>query len=649
MYQIKMLREDQVINFAATELKKYLRMMMPECGDIPISCDHQATEGFRLGLLEDFALPFEGEDAFLDDVVHIDTDAQGGILAGSNPRSVLFAVYRYLKLNGCRWLFAGLDGEYIPRKGIEPQKYHKLADHRYRGHTTEGYPSFRQIMEYIDFHPKLELNFYGLIDIHSYHYRYYNHQFNEANRAPEPVTASVIDQYHALFQTEILKRGLLISEGGHAMMAVSVGIDPADRAAIKSGKKPVPAKAIPYLAQLKGKRALHRNDIYYTNMCMSNEEWRNRYIQLLADYVEERQHLSFVRAPLGDLSHNHCECENCVKDGLRPSDFYVMILNGLDEELTKRNIKTRITFSTYVDAMFAPVRERIKNQKRFIIQFTPISRSYTGSLSENSVVPAPKEYRARNDWDPPKSAEECVAHLLDWRKQFSGPCYWFEYHFWKAQYRDPGLMYISRRLYEDNRSMKLFDIQGALQDGSNKSFFPHGFHHYIYAESLWNRDCDYEAEMDDYFSHMYGDDWKKVAAYLKGISEAFGEKYMHGEDSADRKKGGRYNPARAAELDAVGELAANARVLALKHRVTPNRPQTVAYRMLERHAEYCEGVAEIMTAKCKGYDKQAMEMLMKFAEDFGKYDYELDDHFDYNLAIYTIDSTLKEMPKIEAI
>lgn len=71
-------------------------MMMPHCGQIDISYDLDATDGFRLGLLEHFGLDCEAEDPTQDDVVHIETTESGGILAGSNPRSVLFAVYRFL-------------------------------------------------------------------------------------------------------------------------------------------------------------------------------------------------------------------------------------------------------------------------------------------------------------------------------------------------------------------------------------------------------------------------------------------------------------------------------------------------------------------------------------------------------------------------
>ena len=136
MYHIYKIASNTVVDFAAEELKKYLRMMMPAASDIPISYDPEAKDGFRLGTFADFGIPFEGEDVSLDDVVHIEADEKGGILAGSNPRSVLFAVYRYLKENGCRFLFPGADGEHIPCKAVEPVSYHHAASYRYRGHTT---------------------------------------------------------------------------------------------------------------------------------------------------------------------------------------------------------------------------------------------------------------------------------------------------------------------------------------------------------------------------------------------------------------------------------------------------------------------------------------------------------------------------------
>ena len=71
MLQINKLRADHVIDFAAEELKKYLRMMMPEEKQVDIIYNPDATEGFRLGLLEDFSLPCEANDPAVDDIVHI--------------------------------------------------------------------------------------------------------------------------------------------------------------------------------------------------------------------------------------------------------------------------------------------------------------------------------------------------------------------------------------------------------------------------------------------------------------------------------------------------------------------------------------------------------------------------------------------------
>ena len=172
-------RADHVLDHAAFELKKYLRMMMPDGGDHRICLNAEATDGFRLGLLEDFGIPFEGTDARLDDVIHVEADANGGILAGSNPRSVLFAVYRFLRENGCRWLYPGVDGDYVPMKQLDPVSYHKMASHRFRGFCNEGTESQQVMIEVADYYAKLEMNVYMLeFFIPS---SYYNRHYNSAS------------------------------------------------------------------------------------------------------------------------------------------------------------------------------------------------------------------------------------------------------------------------------------------------------------------------------------------------------------------------------------------------------------------------------------------------------------------------------------
>ena len=103
MFKINKITSNPTVDFASEELKKYLRMMMPDAGEMVIKYAPDATDGFRLGLMADFGLDTsEAADLDLDDIVHIDTDENGGIIAGGNHRSILLAVYKYLTLTGCR-------------------------------------------------------------------------------------------------------------------------------------------------------------------------------------------------------------------------------------------------------------------------------------------------------------------------------------------------------------------------------------------------------------------------------------------------------------------------------------------------------------------------------------------------------------------
>ena len=646
MFKIYKTRDDQTINFAADELKKYLWTMMPTSGNTPISLSPTATDGFRLGLLEDFGLENEAADPIWDDVVHIDTTAEGGILAGSNPRSVLFAVYRFLRLNGCRWFYPGPEGEYVPMKGLDPQKYHKLADHQVRGYTIEGDPSMEQVASWVDYQAKLEMNLFVPSDPYVYLRRYYERRYLTANRPAEVITPEQADQWQRTLESEAIKRGMLIKEGGHGAIPTALGIDPADRELYRSGEKKLPEEVRPYLAIIGGKRDLHiRNDIYFANLCMSNPEIRRKLVLHYADKVQDNPHLCMCAMGFADGTHNHCECEECSK--LHPSDFQVIIANELDEELTRRgNTTTKVSLSTYVDMMFPPKQEKLKNPDRFLLQFTPISRSYASSITEDTVLPEPFPY-VRNAWQAPKGIAQCAALFQAWRKDMEVPAFAYEYHFWRPLFRDPGLMLVCRRLYEDVRSLKLLDINGYQQDGSNKHFFPHGFHQFIHAETLVNRDCDYNALLEDYFSLLYGADYQKVLEYLNGVSAAFGEKYMNGEDYVEGATDPLYNPAHAADLEQVFELAALARFYIKRNRNAPVRIQALAWRLLERHAELVECLADVFMLKARGFNKKALEKFEKLVQDFGRHDYELERWMDFGLWANTNRAAVIKMPFVE--
>ena len=635
MLSIQKLRADHVLDYAAEELKKYLRMMMPECGDVEIAFNPEANEGFRLGLLEDFGLPFEGEDAVLDDVIHVDTDEKGGILAGSNPRSVLFAVYRFLRENGCRWLYPGVDGDYVPLKDIEPVKYHKLADHRFRGHCNEGAEYQQCMLETIEFYAKQELNVYMMefkIPF-SYYNSYYNHSYNTMNRPPEPVSTQQVLQWKRQCEVEIAKRGLMFHDMGHGWTADPYGMDTADRRGWRNGTVKLSDECRKYIALRNGERELFRSDPQWTNPCMSQPVVRSIMADAVVEYAKNHQNVDFLHVWLADGTRNHCECEECAK--MRPSDWYMMIMNEIDEKLEAAGLDTRIVFIAYVDTMWGPEKVAIKNPKRFSLLYAPISRSYCSSFTEDSVVPEPLPY-VRNNWKTPVSAEENQALLNQWFDLWKGDNFEYEYHFWRHQVRDPGGLYIARRIYEDIRALKYMNLNGIVEDGSQRSFFPNGFSIYIYAETLMNRDCDYEAVREDYFKHIYGDDWKEAMSLLGRITEAFDYEYTSMRKAVKPEISKVYDPARVPRLESIKELATEERALVAKHMAMPTRPQTVSWRLLGYHATYIELFADLLIAKAKGHNFKALEAFETFQKEFGKYEIEIERYYDHANTCYAL-------------
>ncbi|MBR3837396.1 MAG: DUF4838 domain-containing protein [Clostridia bacterium] len=643
MLKIKMMRFDHVIVFAAEELKKYLRMMMPQTADIEILFDPEAKDGFRLGLLEDFGLKNEAEDPVLDDVVHIDTTEEGGILAGSNTRSILYAVYRFLRLNGCRWLYPGVDGEHIPTKDIAPTQYHKMADHRFRGHCNEGAESQDCMLETIDFYAKQEINVY-MIEFdnpYTYYNSYYSHKHNDKNRPPEPVTYEQVMQWKRQCEAEIAKRGLQFHDMGHGWTAEPYGISSTDGWAKSTVELTDLQRS--YLAQLDGVRDTYRGVPLNTNLCMSNPTVRSIMADSIVEYAEKHANVTYLHVWLADGHHNHCECEECKK--ALPSDYYLMIMNELDEKLTAKGLKTRIVFIAYYDTLFPAEQIRIANPQRFSLLYAPITRKYTESVDENTVTPEAPAYK-RNQWELPRGAEENLAFLKAWQKDWKGPCFSYEYHFWKHQYKDPTGLYIARRIYEDIRGLKYMGLDGFVEDGSQRSFFPNGFAIYVYAETLLNREITWEELVEDYFSHVYGEDWKHVSVCLKKISHAFDFAFISGEATTDASISNFHDPARAESFESVREYAQQLRDMLKDHMKMPTRPQTVSWRLLGYAADFFEGFAGFMKERCVGHESLAYKMAYDFLYEFGKNEIAIERYYDQHNAGKSLIATVKKPTKI---
>ena len=629
MYTIHKITSHPVVDFAAEELKKYLRMLMPRCGEIPIAYDPNALTGFRLGLMTDFSLDTgESKDIALDDIVHIDADEDGGILAGSNPRSVLLAVYKYLTLNGCRWLYPGIDGEYIPLRDIRPVQYHKLADCRYRGQCNEGAESQQAMLETIDYAPKVGMNVYMLeFDNPTVYYnRYYNHTANTCNRPPEPVSPDTVLQWKRLCEAEIAKRGLQFHDMGHGWTADAFGIE--SRGGWSAQKDCfVPPESVQYLAQINGERKVFGDVPLNTNFCMSNREARRIVTQRVCDYAQMNPHVNYLHVWLADWQKNHCECDACRKK--TPSDWYVVLLNDIDAELTRRGLPNRIGVAVYSDTAYEPTCESIRNPDRFFLILGAITRSYTYSIPKDpqaELKPFVLNVSGRLE-----TMEEHMVRLKLWQQYAPSPAIAYEYHFWKHQFYAPGVLSFARRLYEDVLSYRDNGLMGMIQDGSQRSFFPNGLCWYVYASTLFDTSLDFEETVSDYLCHAYGEAAGAVRAFLESVDSLMPQSYIEARHSQSRDKSQYYCPEMEEKLLAVAPLCRSLETALAAYKNMPFRVQTVSLRILSRYLEYLRGFAACLAWKAVGRDADALERAKAFWDTFGKHEPDLDRYYDHSM------------------
>ena len=631
MYSIKKITAHPTVDFAAEELKKYLRMMMPEQGEIFITRDTGAKDGFRLGLMSDFGLDTsEADDLVLDDILHIDVDGAGnGVIAGSNARSVLLAVYRYLQENGCRWLFPSVDGEFIPMQDIIPVKYHKMADMRYRGQCNEGAEFQRDMMEAIDFTPKIGLNIFMMefFNPKGYYDKYHNRAHNPAREA-EPINEQTALQYKRQCEAELSKRGLQFHDMGHGWCADPFGINSAC-AWGGSDQSLLPEASRQYMAQINGKRELFRGKPLATNICMSNPNARSIMAKAVADYAENHRNVDFLHVWLADYWNNHCECAECRK--MTPSDYYVMVMNDIDKELTARGLDTRIVLISYVDTTWAPEKMKLNNPRRFTLMSAPISRDYTQPVQypmpENVKLNAYK----RNQNESFTDVHQYIHHANEWKKQCDAGMMLYEYHFYMHQYYDLGQMTFARNVYTDIVNYRKHGFQGLINDCSQRSFWPNGFPFFIYGQLQFDTSLSFDELMEDYFSHAYGADWKEVVAYMEAIGKAVDPYFVQGKRSADLNVAKRYNPAKGEQMRAVKDINKAFAPFLEAHRNMPYRAQTVAHKLLRYYTEYVDGITDALILKAHGAGAEAKRVYEDFMAEFGKRECEIELWYDQGM------------------
>ena len=218
----------------------------------------------------------------------------------------------------------------------------------------------------------------------------------------------------------------------------------------------------------------------------------------------------------------------------------------------------------------------------------------------------------------------------------------YEYHFWHHQYYDLSGLSLADIIHQDVRAYKKYDVNGIIEDGSQRSFFPTGLPFYVYARTLFDSELTLEAITEEYFSCAFGEDWREFYSYMKELGEAFDYTYMEGQRSEEEQISAYYAPKHADQLDGVPAITEKGRALIKAHYNMPYRVQTVSVRLLEMHGMYADLLAAAMAAKARGQDEEADRLLLSMQQETGKAEAYFQTCYDHGLAVESLKNIFRK-------
>lgn len=553
----------------AEELRRYTNKIADVDSHVVAVNEYDADRGgIWIGTREQFGDVFAdpGLTHPLDDGFYIRSVGSARLLlAGVNARSVLFAVYAYLESLGCRWVRMGEDGESLPRGvdlKLDGYDVAEFPDYRHRGVCIEGGVSVEHTLDMVEYMVKQRFNTYFIQFQHAYIFwsRWY-----DRHGTPNTIPLSEAEEYTARLAERVKARGLALQMVGHGWTCESVG--QAGLGWIKTEMNLPPEKQ-QRIALVNGERTWWKGVPIDTELCMSNPVAFRGMVDYIVAYAEAHPEVDQLHVWMSDGWNNRCECDGCAAK--RPSDWYVDLLNALDERLEAADLDTRIVFLAYADLLWAPEQSRLRNQDRFILMFAPLTRTWRTTLlggdvdvlgsmttSEDTANAAgadasqatsnagaaspaagttsdvqggtsdptraagerPTPFRLNKNTFPTSTAVN-VHYFREWQEQFPGDSFAFDYHLlWKHSIVEPTGFKIARVLHEDIQDIGKLNLNGLVNCQVQRYFFPTGLAMDVTAKTLWSKETTFEHIRDEYFTAAYGGHGPTIQQHMQRLSE----------------------------------------------------------------------------------------------------------------------------------
>ena len=364
--------------------------------------------------------------------------------------------------------------------------------------------------------------------------------------------------------------------------------------------------------------------------------------------MEKKPYIDFLHVWLSDAANNQCECENCRK--MIPTDYYVMMLNELDAELTKRNIETKIVFIMYVDTFWAPEKIKFNNPDRFIMT-TALCRSFNKPLSAKRYEGELPEF-VRNDFKMASSCDVSLSFMDTWKPTFDGKRFAFDYYMYTDHFFDPGYFQNTKLILDDIQVLDTLGFHGIMSDQTQRSFFPTGLPLAVMGEGLTDRHLNLAEYTDNYFKAAYGEKWKECRDYLRGITDLFDPCDIRsnegvviqdtgtGDAIEEKMKDFRGNPESAERLGKIkGYIDAFLTTIA-ENRKLSDKCHAKSWDLLWYHAEYCKMLSELFVEVCNRNKDEARKVLAKMIDWLSEIEDEIAPQFDLVLFNQRMNQTI---------
>lgn len=593
--------------FAAEEFARLMGIMDPEAAVEVSACAYEpAAKALWIGLDEALPKAPQVEDPVVDDSIYIDVAEGAGVITGVNERSVLLGVYRFFREVGCVFVRPGRDGEYVPGKDSMSLsvKVCETPAYRHRGICLEGSNSYENVVDMIDWAPKVGFNaYYTQLFRPAFTFdRWYGHQSNPSV-APTPISKETIDSFVKDYSVQVEKRGMLHHRIGHGWASKLLGIisgawhEMNDESEVLPGRQEI-------MAVINGERRLFEGSGIDTNLCYSNPKVQQMLADEVVAYAKEHPETRYLHFWLADQPNNQCECEAC-KVG-RPSDHYVDMLNKIDAQLTAEGLDTKIVFLIYLDLLWEPERAVLNNQDRFVLMFAPIRRSYSVPMaSDKGKKAAPY---VRNGFVLTTDAGGTLPYLEAWQKMFKGDSFIFDYHYMWDYINDPGCFKSVQTMAKDVEDFKELGLNGFMSCQNQRVFMPNGLGMNVMGNALWTGTEDFEKVTEPYFEAAYGEAGTTVMTFMELLSDMFDPLILRGEKPVETEE--------AAEKYAkIPELIDAFLPTIEKNRNGDSEVHRRSWECLAFYVELCRKTSKVVCAAARG-EREEMDALWKDARKF---------------------------------